>query len=89
VAVGAEHVYRTDAREFQLSFFDVASSPLAVSVGGPEIWLATTGVVMLESSEGSRVELRAGASAFVSAETSSLRLSGSGRVFRARVAQSG
>jgi mannose-6-phosphate isomerase len=89
VAVGAEHVYRTDAREFQLSFFDVASSPLAVSVGGPEIWLATTGVVMLDSGEGSRVELRAGASAFVSAETSSLRLSGSGRVFRARVAQSG
>ncbi|RYZ04404.1 MAG: mannose-6-phosphate isomerase, class I [Myxococcales bacterium] len=88
VEVGREHIYRTPAREFQLSYFQVTDAPVAVTVGGPEIWLVATGHVALEGA-GARLELRPGKSAFVSASVTDLRLSGSGRIFRARVAQPG
>jgi mannose-6-phosphate isomerase len=89
VELGPEHVYRTAAREFQLSYFDVAGAPLVVPVSGPEIWLVTTGRITLESADTTRLDLSAGSSAFASADTGSLRLAGAGRIFRARVAQPG
>lgn len=89
VKVGAEHVYRTAAREFQLSYFDVAEATVTATVSGPEIWLVTAGRVELRSADLSRVELGAGKSAFVSADAGDLQLSGSGRIFRSRVAHPG
>jgi mannose-6-phosphate isomerase len=83
-----EQTFPTPAREFQLSFFDLGPSaaPTDVSVDGPEIWLVTRGSVELRSSSAPPVSLGPTRSAFVSAATGSLSLSGSGRVFRARVA---
>lgn len=89
VAVGPEHVYRTQAREFQLSYFDVAGAELAVEPSGPEIWLVTNGHVSLVEPDAPELVLERGRSAFVSAATRQLRLAGNGRVFRARVAQPG
>ncbi len=89
VAEGAERVYRTAAREFQLSYFDVTSDALSVTPIGPEIWLVTHGAVALGAVNEPLLELAAGRSAFVSADTGTLRLSGKGRIFRARVAQPG
>jgi mannose-6-phosphate isomerase len=84
---GAELCYDTPAREFRLSYFDVAGEPLRVAVDGPEIWLVTSGHVALTAG-GHGVTLSSGRSAFVQAQSRQLELSGSGRVFRARVAHS-
>ena len=89
VAQGDEHVYRTPAREFQLSYFDVAGAELTVAPSGPEIWLVTTGRVDLSEPGAPPLALGRGRSAFVSAGTRPLKLSGTGRIFRARVAQPG
>jgi mannose-6-phosphate isomerase len=83
---GAEHCYETPAREFRLSYFDVTSQPLRVAVQGPEIWLVTSGNVALATG-GRTVTLGGGRSAFVQAQSRELELAGSGRIFRARVAQ--
>jgi mannose-6-phosphate isomerase len=88
VAHGAEHVYATPAREFRLSYFDLAEGSLAVKIDGPEIWLVTQGTCLLEAAGSAPQTLAAGRSAFVSADTGELRLSGIGRIFRARVAHS-
>jgi mannose-6-phosphate isomerase len=84
---GAEHCYETPAREFRLSYFDLTSRPLRVVVQGPEIWLVTNGSVALGAA-GRSVTLSGGRSAFVPAEIRELELTGSGRIFRARVAHS-
>jgi mannose-6-phosphate isomerase len=86
-ANGAERIYATPAREFQLSYFDVADAEVQVSVLGPEIWLVTSGSVRV-AANGSDLALTGGRSVFVPARQSSLTLSGSGRIFRARVAHS-
>jgi mannose-6-phosphate isomerase len=84
---GAEQRYETPAREFQLSYFDVAGRELEVSVTGPEIWLVTSGAVAIEAG-GRALTLSGGRSAFVPACQPTLTLRGSGRIFRARVAHS-
>jgi mannose-6-phosphate isomerase len=90
VAHGAEHAYETPAREFRLSYFDLADGQdnVTVQVDGPEIWLVTQGACVLEAATSAPQKLAAGRSAFVSADTGALRLSGIGRIFRARVAHS-
>lgn len=86
--VGHELVFRTEAKEFELSFFDVAG-PEDVSVSGPEIWLVTSGQVELATPDAAPLTLGPARSAFVSADSATVSLRGSGRVFRARVAQPG
>lgn len=83
----SEHVYQTPAREFRLSYFDLTGGPLTVAVRGPEIWLVTSGTASLSADAAGSVELGPARSAFVSADTGSLELRGSGRIFRAKVAQ--
>jgi mannose-6-phosphate isomerase len=88
VAQGAELVYPTPAREFQLSYFKLADNELTLSVTGPEVWLVTEGCVRLSAHGSETLELDGARSAFVSADSGSLRLHGKGRIFRARVAHS-
>lgn len=83
--VGSERCYRTPAREFELSYFDVAGSELEVPVQSAEIWLVTRGEIAL-AAQTRHVTLSSGGSAFVQACSKHLRLAGNGRVFRARVA---
>ena len=85
VTQGGEHVYVTPAREFRLSYFDLSEAPLHVAVDGPEIWLVTSGEGRLQQAGQGALVLGRGRSAFVSADTQSLQLSGSGRIFRAKV----
>jgi len=82
-----EHAYETPARAFRLSYFDLTPEQVSVAVDGPEIWLVTDGTGLLESQTNSPQELAQGRSAFVSADTGQLHISGNGRIFRARVAQ--
>lgn len=82
---GAESVYETSAREFQLSRFELQhDSALNVAVKGPEIWFVTTGRVELGSGD-CGLQLSRGQSAFVSADVGPLSLRGAGQVFRACV----
>jgi mannose-6-phosphate isomerase len=77
-----EQVYRTPAREFELSRIELSGGELEAAVLGPEILLCTAG--QAEAASGAeRLVLRRGASAFVPAATGSYRLSGAGTVFRA------
>lgn len=85
VAHGSEQIYETAAPEFRLSRFDVAGSSIDVSVSGPEIWLVTQGSVTLLPRAGAPLALSQSRSAFVSADTAQLTLSGKGQIFRARV----
>jgi len=84
VLQGAEHVYETPAREFRLSYFELDAGAIEVDVTGPEIWLVTSGSAVLASESSGALELGRCRSAFVSPGTA-LRVSGSGRIFRARV----
>jgi mannose-6-phosphate isomerase len=86
VAHEAENAYETPAREFRLSYFNLASDSVTVSVHGPEIWLVTQGTFELASGTSPPLELGQACSAFVSASTGELRVSGTGRIFRAKVA---
>jgi mannose-6-phosphate isomerase len=79
-ARGREQVYVTPTREFELSYFDLEQAPVEVAITGPEIWLVTSGAARLPE-----LELTQGGSVFVPAETSKLQVSGSGRIFRAKV----
>jgi mannose-6-phosphate isomerase len=83
VLQGAEHAYETPAREFRLSYFDLDSGAIQVAITGPEIWLVTAGRAALASGS-SALELGPCRSAFVT-PPDDLRVSGSGRIFRARV----
>jgi mannose-6-phosphate isomerase len=88
VAHGPECAYDTPAREFRLSYFDLAHETASVSVAGPEIWLVTEGSFELARGADPPLQLARARSAFVSAATGVLRVSGAGRIFRARVAHS-
>ena len=87
VAHAAEHAYATPAREFRLSYFDLSGRSIRVGIEGPEIWLVTEGAFELASAQDPALCLARGRSAFVSANTGELELSGTGRIFRAKVAQ--
>jgi mannose-6-phosphate isomerase class I len=84
---GLEHCYPSPAREFQLSYFDLSGSELRVPITGAEIWLVTSGSVAL-AAQAKLLTLTSGRSAFVQARSRELRVAGTGRVFRARVAHS-
>lgn len=88
VRVGREHVYPVPAREFRLSYFDLerAAQAVELDIGGPEIWLVVSGDAELRTSDGCRVRLEGGGSAFVPASARRLEVSGAGRIFRAKVA---
>jgi mannose-6-phosphate isomerase len=85
LARGPERVYVTPAREFELSYFDLEAAPLEVAIDGPEIWLVTQGSARLAATGQPTLALERARSAFVSADTRSLQLSGEGRIFRAKV----
>jgi mannose-6-phosphate isomerase len=88
VAHASEHVYVTPVREFCLSYFErsAGSQSLQVTLEGPEIWLVTQGTFQLSAGQTPHLTLQAGGSAFVSAATGTLSVSGNGRIFRSRVA---
>jgi mannose-6-phosphate isomerase len=82
---GVEIHYRTPAREFALSRFDLdGRTATARHVTGPEIVVATSGA--LELTRGAEtLPLVAGTSVFIAAEGGGYALSGRGTAFRARV----
>ncbi len=86
-ARSAEQTFVTPAREFELSYFDLADTALAVTVYGPEIWLVTHGSFALTEANGPALQLAQARSAFVSADTGTLSVRGAGRIFRAKVAR--
>jgi mannose-6-phosphate isomerase len=93
-----EVTYQTPAPEFRLSYIDlVAGRVFAADVAGPEVLLCVEGLADVETSEaglpsgsnpalqqGPRA-LRRGQACFLPARSRRYRLSGEGRVFRARV----
>jgi phosphomannomutase len=82
-----ERFYETKAKEFELSILDVtAERPFeAASVPGPEIlFVVEAGGIITISSGEDALDLGRGESAFVTAN-STYRLSGRGRIARARV----
>jgi mannose-6-phosphate isomerase len=88
VAEGIERRYITPAREFELSWLELANAPQRLHVGGPEIWLAISGTIELGAGE-QRLRIAPTESVFVPASTGELVISGRGRVFRAKVPHPG
>lgn len=87
VTDGAQTRYRTPAREFALSRFDLAAGePTQVGIKGPRILLCTQGDVTLGGS-GTGLKVRAGQSVWVPADGGSVTLTGrsDARVFMATV----
>ncbi|YCU69907.1 mannose-6-phosphate isomerase, class I [Mycobacteroides abscessus] len=87
VTDGAQTRYRTPAREFALSRFDLAAGePTQVGIKGPRILLCTQGDVTLDGS-GIGLKVRAGQSVWVPADGGSVTLTGrsDARVFMATV----
>lgn len=87
VTDGAQTRYRTPAREFALSRFDLAAGePTQVGIKGPRILLCTQGDVTLDGS-GAGLKVRAGQSVWVPADGGSVTLTGrsDARVFMATV----
>ncbi|CPU62460.1 mannose-6-phosphate isomerase ManA [Mycobacteroides abscessus subsp. massiliense] len=87
VTDGAQTCYRTPAREFALSRFDLADGePTQVGIKGPRILLCTQGDVTLDGS-GTGLKVRAGQSVWVPADGGSVTLTGrsDARVFMATV----
>lgn len=87
VTDGAQTRYRTPAREFALSCFDLAAGePTQVGIKGPRILLCTQGDVTLDGS-GTGLKVRAGQSVWVPADGGSVTLTGrsDARVFMATV----
>lgn len=87
VTDGAQTRYRTPAREFALSRFDLADGePTQVGIKGPRILLCTQGDVTLDGS-GTALKVRAGQSVWVPANGGSVTLTGrsDARVFMATV----
>jgi mannose-6-phosphate isomerase len=83
-----EGVYRTDAKEFELSRVVVTENgvehaPPPIEPHGPEIWLVTEGSVRAHGKRD--VTLESGQCAFVPADEGSVTVSGAGVVFRAKV----
>ena len=81
---GDEHVFRTPAPEFRLSYFDVEGTLRPQRSDGPEILLVTRGSALL--SAGVDLQLAQGGSALIRASDPGYALSGSARVFRATAA---
>jgi mannose-6-phosphate isomerase len=82
---GRELQYLTPAREFALSRIELATEALSVSTRpGPEIVLVTDGHAQVRHGTTS-VELRAGASAFVTGDVHAYEVTGEGTLFRATV----
>ena len=82
---GFERHYRTPAREFALSRFELSGTTATVGpVHGPEIVVVTSGSLEIRRQDES-VRLPPGASVFVAAEGGAYTLSGAGTAFRARV----
>jgi mannose-6-phosphate isomerase len=81
-----ELAYATPAPEFRLSQLDVEPTRAFVASdrAGPEILLVVSGGVHAESDQ-SGLDLSRGQSAFVPASAGGIRITGQGRVFRARV----
>ncbi len=87
VTDGAQTRYRTPAREFALSRFDLAAGePTQVGIKGPRILLCTQGDVTLDGS-GTGLKVHAGQSVWVPADGGSVTLTGrsDARVFMATV----
>ena len=85
ISRGAEQVYVTPAREFELSRIVVGNETVRLEVTGPEILLSTEGRVVVSCGEESH-GLSRGASLFVPASTGTYTVRGAGTVFRAGVA---
>jgi mannose-6-phosphate isomerase len=81
---GSVHVYRTPAREFELSRVAVTSTDTVLRAEGPEILLCTEGNVII-TRESERHEIQGGASLFVPADTGAYTLRGIGTIYRAAV----
>ncbi|MQA03670.1 MAG: mannose-6-phosphate isomerase, class I [Streptosporangiales bacterium] len=79
---GAEWVYPTGARHFQLSRVELDGAQATVGGGVPQILLCTAGQVSLRAADG-HMTLTRGCAAFVGAETPALDVEGRGRLFRA------
>lgn len=84
---GHERVYRTEAREFELSRFSMLTTTrVARTVAGPEILLTTDGSITLVTDKGAHASVLArGSAAFLGADTGEYALEGKGTVFRAKV----
>jgi mannose-6-phosphate isomerase len=86
-----EYAWRPPAEEFQLTRVTVVPGTTSTSLldlaplDGPQILLCLEGAVVLHT-DGQRVALSGGTSAFVAAGSAPVRLSGEGVVFRAAVA---
>ncbi len=91
-----EHIYQTPAAEFQLACLDIAPErSFDHRVGGPELLLCVDGQVYVELTPPGTTNnsvvlaprpLRKGQACFLPGSSSSYRLRGNGRVFRATVA---
>jgi mannose-6-phosphate isomerase len=93
-----EHIYQTPAAEFQLARVEVTREvSFTGRVNGPEVLLCVEGQVQVELTPGSTASdavapalaprpLRRGQACFLPGSSSSYRLRGNGRVFRATVA---
>ncbi len=89
-----DRIYRTPAREFELSCLEVVDRGNAQTFGsddmyrvsGPEIVLCVEGQVQVEPADtASASSLVRGASAFIPASIRAYRLAGRGRVYRASI----
>lgn len=80
----SEHVFRTPAPDFRLSYFELDGSARPERREVPEIVLVTQGYARLRSTAG-ELALERGQSAFLGASDPSYTLEGVARVFRASV----
>jgi mannose-6-phosphate isomerase len=84
-----EAIYRTPAREFELSVLDLAPGKMlrCEVTTGAEILLCSDGELLLTPDSGrSPLRLSRGSAAFVSSSPGSYQVSGDGRAFRAGIA---
>ncbi|MFO7895637.1 MAG: mannose-6-phosphate isomerase, class I [Candidatus Cloacimonadales bacterium] len=79
-----QKIYLTPAKEFELSWQKISAGEIENIVSSPEIILCTAGEIELAAS--ATISLKQGESAFICAAAPSYRISGSGEIFRARVA---
>lgn len=83
-----ERVYPTAAHDFELAAIDVGPTGIGVAAShGVEILLGSAGLVEVQPTEGAPLALRPGRACLVPAAAGPYRLTGAGRVHRARVAQ--
>jgi mannose-6-phosphate isomerase len=81
-----EKIYRTPAREFQLSRIELAASAHEIAAHpGAEILLCTAGEVDVAERGGAALAMPRGTSVFVAARSGSVRIAGSGTIFRTTI----